>query len=51
LSRARTTPSVAEGYVDAKVGSGTYVAQDLPEELLRARTTGPRDDGRGNMAR
>lgn len=28
---------VAEGYLESRVGSGTYVAQELPEELLRVR--------------
>ncbi|MFB6272079.1 MAG: PLP-dependent aminotransferase family protein [Salinibacter sp.] len=27
----------AEGYLESRVGSGTYVAQELPEELLRVR--------------
>ena len=26
---------IAEGYLTARVGAGTYVAEDLPEELLR----------------
>src|SRR5215472_15532828 len=29
---------LAEGYLEGKVGSGTYVAEKLPEELLHART-------------
>lgn len=28
----------AEGYVEARVGSGTYVTQDLPDSLLSARS-------------
>ena len=36
----------AEGYLEARVGSGTYVARELPERLLRAprprRHTAPR---------
>ena len=28
---------VAEGYLESRVGSGTYVAKELPEELLRVR--------------
>jgi len=28
---------LAEGYLEGKVGSGTYVARSLPEDLLRAR--------------
>jgi GntR family transcriptional regulator / MocR family aminotransferase len=39
----------SEGYVEGKIGSGTYVSQTLPEELLQAppakqeeRGTGPR---------
>ena len=28
---------VAEGYLESRVGSGTYVAQELPEELLHVR--------------
>src|SRR5215813_1476985 len=28
---------LAEGYLEGKVGSGTYVAEKLPEELLYAR--------------
>lgn len=32
----------AEGYVEGRVGSGTFVARELPEELLRAaRTSDP----------
>jgi GntR family transcriptional regulator/MocR family aminotransferase len=42
---------LAEGYLEGKVGSGTYVAGSLPEELLgvQARTTnepGPTRSGR-----
>jgi GntR family transcriptional regulator / MocR family aminotransferase len=35
---------LAEGYLEGKVGSGTYVAGSLPEEVLgvRARPAGPR---------
>jgi GntR family transcriptional regulator/MocR family aminotransferase len=29
---------LAEGYVEGEVGSGTYVARTLPDELLQART-------------
>jgi len=29
---------LAEGYLEGKVGSGTYVAEKLPEELLHARS-------------
>ncbi len=29
---------LAEGYLDGRVGSGTYVAGSLPEELLRVRS-------------
>src|SRR5271163_4677178 len=29
----------SEGYVEGKVGSGTYVSQTLPEELLQAPRT------------
>ena len=28
---------LAEGYLEGKVGSGTYVASELPDDLLRAR--------------
>src|SRR3982750_2845104 len=30
---------LAEGYLEGKVGSGTYVAEKLPEELLHARSS------------
>jgi GntR family transcriptional regulator/MocR family aminotransferase len=30
---------LAEGYLEGKVGSGTYVADKLPEELLHARSS------------
>lgn len=33
---------LAEGYIEGKVGSGSYVAATLPDEMLRARD----DDGR-----
>src|ERR1019366_5890784 len=29
---------LAEGYLEGKVGSGTYVAQELPEELLQVHS-------------
>ena len=29
----------SEGYVEGKIGSGTYVSQTLPEELLQAPRT------------
>ncbi|HJQ27992.1 MAG TPA: GntR family transcriptional regulator, partial [Rubrobacter sp.] len=43
---------LAEGYLEGKVGSGTYVAGSLPEELLgvqarKAREPGPARFGRG----
>ena len=31
----------SEGYVEGKIGSGTYVSQTLPEELLQAPPTNP----------
>jgi GntR family transcriptional regulator/MocR family aminotransferase len=33
------TQLLAEGYVEGEVGSGTYVARTLPDELLQARTS------------
>lgn len=33
---------VAEGYLQATLGSGTFVCSELPEELLRTRTAPPR---------
>ncbi len=41
---------LAEGYLEGKVGSGTYVAASLPEELLSVREKvdrGPRPAGSG----
>ena len=35
---------LAEGYVEGKVGAGTYVSTTLPEELLSARLDRPGDD-------
>ena len=32
---------LAEGYLEGKVGSGTYVAEKLPEELLQAHGSAP----------
>jgi GntR family transcriptional regulator/MocR family aminotransferase len=32
---------LAEGYVEGRVGAGTYVARTLPDDLLRARATAP----------
>jgi len=32
---------LAEGYLEARRGSGTYVARELPDELLAARSTPP----------
>ncbi len=35
----------AEGYIDARTGSGSYVAQDLPERMLQAdRPGGPSEE-------
>ena len=39
---------LAEGYLEGKVGSGTYVAEKLPEELLQVhsrRASAPRAEG------
>lgn len=36
----------AEGYLEARVGSGTYVARSMPDELLRAGKHSERLDGR-----
>jgi len=36
----------AEGYVDGKVGSGTYVSQTLPEQLLHAPMAAARPEPR-----
>src|SRR5689334_6562706 len=33
----------AEGYVEGRVGSGTYVTQDLPDTLLSARSVSARE--------
>jgi GntR family transcriptional regulator / MocR family aminotransferase len=35
---------LAEGYVEGEVGSGTYVARTLPDELLQARTEPTKGD-------
>lgn len=35
---------LAEGYLEGKVGSGTYVAGSLPDELLRVRPVSPGPD-------
>src|SRR5262245_9179467 len=32
----------SEGYVEGRIGSGTYVSQTLPDELLQAPRTGER---------
>src|SRR5262249_38853949 len=32
---------LAEGYVDGKVGSGTYVSRALPDDLLHVRSARP----------
>jgi GntR family transcriptional regulator / MocR family aminotransferase len=37
----------SEGYVEGKVGSGTYVSQTLPDELLQASRTRPAATKRG----
>jgi GntR family transcriptional regulator / MocR family aminotransferase len=37
----------SEGYVEGKVGSGTYVSQTLPEELLQAPAVKTRSTARG----
>ncbi len=36
----------AEGYLDGRVGSGTYVADSLPDDLLRAKADKSRGPGR-----
>jgi GntR family transcriptional regulator/MocR family aminotransferase len=42
---------LAEGYVEGKVGSGTYVAGTLPEELLRVSSHGAANAGPLPMAK
>jgi len=37
---------LAEGYLDGRVGSGTYVADSLPDDLLRAKAGKSRGPGR-----
>src|SRR5215469_8406086 len=43
VSRTTVTQSydelLSEGYLEAVVGSGTFVCKELPEELLRARAS------------
>ena len=41
----------SEGYVEGKVGSGTYVSQTLPEELLQAPRTGSGEGARRRQIR
>jgi GntR family transcriptional regulator/MocR family aminotransferase len=38
---------LAEGYLQGKVGSGTYVTRTLPDETLRARTVASRPEPHG----
>jgi GntR family transcriptional regulator/MocR family aminotransferase len=46
---------LAEGYLQGRVGSGTYVTRTLPDDVLRARSTRPErtsvDRGRGLSGR
>lgn len=42
---------VAEGYLEPRVGSGTYVAASLPENLLQTATVPPADTGPAPAAR
>jgi len=41
----------SEGYVEGKIGSGTYVSQTLPEELLQAVGAGTLEQTRGQRIR
>ncbi len=41
----------AEGYVEGKVGAGTFVASELPEELLQAIRTSHQDGPRETVER
>src|SRR5215467_8055304 len=41
---------LAEGYLEGKVGSGTYVAEKLPEELLHAHASAGRNAARPTLA-
>ncbi len=38
-------PLLAEGYLEGRVGSGTYVAKSLPENLLRPASGYDKDSG------
>lgn len=43
---------LAEGYLEGKIGSGTYVASELPDDLLRApREPSPRQSGSAGAPR
>ena len=39
-------PLLSEGYLEGRVGSGTYVSRSLPENLLHAGQGNGRDEGR-----
>ena len=41
----------SEGYVEGKIGSGTYVSQTLPEELLQAPRAGSLEQAHGRKIR
>jgi GntR family transcriptional regulator/MocR family aminotransferase len=41
---------IAEGYLQGKAGAGTFVAEDLPAELLETRTIGKRPDSSASRA-
>ncbi len=50
ISRATVTMSyeylLSEGYLEATTGSGTYVCRQLPDELLRVKTTARNKESR-----
>src|SRR5262245_50851903 len=55
LSRPTVTAAFdqlrAEGYVEGRVGSGTYVSQTLPEEFLHATRTQKKADAQKSARR
>ncbi len=42
---------LAEGYLEGRTGSGTYVARELPDDLLQVRTTAARTASPGRDGR
>jgi GntR family transcriptional regulator/MocR family aminotransferase len=42
---------LAEGYLEGRVGSGTYVADSVPEDLLHAKARERREAGRARSGR